>query len=80
MPGIIASSFLIFIPTTGDFITAALMGGPQDKMIGNFIQAQFGPINNWPMGATLSIFLMLWIAAIALVFLFITRTAQRKIA
>ena len=49
-------------------------------MIGNFIQLQFGPVNNWPMGATLSIVLMLWISAIALVFLFVTKKAQDKIA
>ncbi|MEO0370454.1 MAG: ABC transporter permease, partial [Pseudomonadota bacterium] len=80
MPGIIAASFLIFIPTTGDYITPALLGGPDGAMIGNFIQLQFGPVNNWPMGATLSIVLMLWIAAIALVFLFLTKKAQDKIA
>ena len=80
MPGIIAASFLIFIPTTGDYITPALLGGPDGAMIGNFIQIQFGAVNNWPMGATLSIVLMLWIAAIALVFLFITRRAQERIA
>ena len=80
MPGIIAASFLIFIPTTGDYITPALLGGPDGAMIGNFIQLQFGPVNNWPMGATLSIVLMLWISAIALVFLFVTKKAQDKIA
>ncbi|WP_422180683.1 ABC transporter permease [Aestuariivita sp.] len=80
MPGIIAATFLIFIPTTGDYITPALLGGPDGAMIGNFIQIQFGAVNNWPMGATLSIVLMLWIAAIALVFLFLTRKAQEKIA
>ena len=80
MPGVIAATFLIFIPTTGDYITPALLGGPDGAMIGNFIQIQFGAVNNWPMGATLSIVLMLWIALIALVFLFITRKAQEKIA
>ena len=80
IPGIIAGTFLIFIPTTGDYITPALLGGPDGAMIGNFIQIQFGAVNNWPMGASLSIVLMLWIAAIALVFLFLTRTAQEKIA
>ncbi|WP_050927712.1 ABC transporter permease [Aestuariivita boseongensis] len=80
MPGVIAACFLIFIPTTGDYITPALLGGPDGAMIGNFIQLQFGRVNNWPMGATLSIVLMLWISLIALVFLFITRKAQEKIA
>jgi spermidine/putrescine transport system permease protein len=80
MPGVIAACFLIFIPTTGDYITPALLGGPDGMMIGNFIQLQFGPVNNWPMGATLSIVLMLWISAIAVVFLFVTRKAQERIA
>ena len=80
MPGIIAASFLIFIPTTGDYITPALLGGPDGQMIGNFIQLQFGPVNNWPMGATLSIVLMAWIAAIGLAFLYLTRVAQKRLA
>lgn len=79
MPGVIAASFLIFIPTTGDYITPALLGGPDGLMIGNFIQVQFGPVNNWPMGAALSIVLMLWIAAIAVAFLVGTRKAQERL-
>ncbi len=78
MPGIIAATFLIFIPTTGDYITPALLGGPDGAMIGNFIQIQFGAVNNWPMGASLSIVLMLWIAAIAVVFLLLTRKVQER--
>ncbi|MEM7076011.1 MAG: ABC transporter permease [Pseudomonadota bacterium] len=80
MPGVIAACFLIFIPTTGDYITPALVGGPDAMMIGNLVQLQFGPMNNWPMGGALSIILMLWICAIALVFLFVTRKAQDKLA
>jgi spermidine/putrescine transport system permease protein len=80
MPGVISACFLIFIPTTGDYITPALLGGPDGMMIGNLIQAQFGPINNWPMGAALAIALMLWICAIAVAFLLVTRKAQERIA
>jgi len=79
MPGVIAASFLIFIPTTGDYITPALLGGPDGAMIGNFIQLQFGPVNNWPMGATLAIVLMFWIAAVALAFLLLTRKLQERL-
>jgi len=80
MPGVIAATFLIFIPTTGDYITPALLGGPDGAMIGNLIQLQFGPVNNWPMGAALSIVLMLWIAAVGLVFLFLMRTYRERVA
>ena len=49
-------------------------------MIGNFISAQFRAVNNWPMGATLSLVLAFWIAVVAVVFLFVTRKAQEKIS
>lgn len=48
-------------------------------MIGNLIQLQFGPVNNWPMGATLAIILMLTIAAIALVFLVLTKLVKDRL-
>lgn len=80
LPGIISASFLIFIPTTGDYITPALLGGPDGAMIGNLIQLQFGAVNNWPMGATLSIILMLSIATIGLIFLMLTRMGKERIS
>lgn len=80
MPGVLSAFFVIFIPTTGDYITPALLGGPDGAMIGNLIQLQFGPVNNWPMGAALSIVLTLWIAAIGLVFLGLTRIIERRAA
>jgi len=78
LPGVIAATFLIFIPTTGDYITPALLGGPDGAMIGNLIQLQFGPVNNWPMGAALAIVLGLWIAAVSVVFLLTTRIAKGR--
>lgn len=80
MPGVLAAFFLIFIPTTGDYITPALLGGPDGAMIGNIIQLQFGAVNNWPMGAALSIVLTLWIAAIGLVFLMMSHIVERRAA
>ena len=80
LPGVISASLLIFIPTTGDYITPALLGGPDGAMIGNLIQKQFGPINNWPMGAALSIILMLCIAGISLVFILLTLLVRKRIS
>ncbi|MFN3262997.1 MAG: ABC transporter permease [Pikeienuella sp.] len=80
MPGVLSAFFLIFIPTTGDYITPALLGGPDGAMIGNLIQLQFGAVNNWPMGAALSIVLTLWIAAIGLVFLVLSRILAERAA
>ncbi len=69
MPGVIAGTFLMFIPTVGDYVTAALVGGPDARMIGNLIQLQFGTINNWPMGAALAITMILAITVVGLMFL-----------
>lgn len=80
LPGVISASLLIFIPTTGDYITPALLGGPDGAMIGNLIQKQFGAINNWPMGATLSIILMLSIAAISLAFILLILFVRKRIS
>jgi spermidine/putrescine transport system permease protein len=78
MPGVISATFLIFIPTTGDYITPTLLGGPDGAMIGNLIQLQFGPVDNWPMGAALSIVLTLWIMAVAVVFLLLARILRER--
>lgn len=80
LPGVIAATLLIFIPTTGDYITPALLGGPDGMMIGNLIQKQFGAVNNWPMGATLAMILMLSIAVIALGFMFTTNFVRKRIS
>ena len=66
LPGVIAATLLIFIPTVGDFVTPALVGGPDGAMIANLIQVQFGRINNWPRGAALSLSMMVIIAVIAI--------------
>lgn len=73
LPGVIAATLLIFIPTVGDFVTPALVGGPDGTMIANLIQVQFGRINNWPRGAALALSMMVVIAAISLAYLGTTR-------
>jgi spermidine/putrescine transport system permease protein len=43
-----------------------LVGGSSGAMIGNIIQAQFGRANDWPLGAALSIVLMITVTFVAL--------------
>ncbi len=61
LPGIFAGSLLTFIPATGDFINAALLGTPRQFMIGNVIQAKFITILDYPTAAALSFILMTFI-------------------
>ena len=80
MPGVIAASLMIFIPTVADYVTPTLVGGPNGLMIANVIQTQFGRANNWPMGATLSISTMIIVTAIALVYMWLARKATERVA
>ncbi len=57
-PGIVAGTLLTFIPAAGDFINAALLGTPQQSMIGNVIQAKFLESLDYPSAAALSFILM----------------------
>ncbi|MFC4550273.1 MULTISPECIES: ABC transporter permease [Halorussus] len=58
MPGVVAGSLLVFIPSTGAYVIPDLLGGTDSQMIGNFIANQFGAAGNWPLGAAGSFTLM----------------------
>ena len=49
---------LTFIPASGDFINAALLGTSRQYMIGNVIQSKFLTILDYPTAAALSFILM----------------------
>ena len=53
--GAYAGLALVFLPAMGDFISAQLLGGPDNLMIGNLIQDKFFAGQNWPLGAALTI-------------------------
>jgi spermidine/putrescine transport system permease protein len=61
LPGIFAGSLLTFIPATGDFINALLLGTPRQFMVGNVIQSKFLVILDYPTAAALSFILMAFI-------------------
>lgn len=79
IPGIIAASLIIFIPTVGDYVTPALVGGSDGKMIANLIQVQFGAANNWPLGATLSLLSMFVVGLVAIGFVIVMRALGKWI-
>ena len=74
-PGIVAGSILVFVPSLGAYVTPRVLGGGKNMMIGNFIELQFGAGRNWPLGAALSMTLLI-IVTIAL--LFYVRAANRE--
>ncbi len=71
LPGVIAATVVVFIPTVGDYVTPMLVGGTDGLMIANMIQIQFGKANNWPLGAALAVTTMVAVtlAAVGVVLL-----------
>ncbi|MCA2011231.1 ABC transporter permease [Cereibacter sphaeroides] len=66
-PGFVAGSILVFIPSIGAYVTPRVLGGGRTMMLGNLIALQFGQGRNWPLGAALSMLLLIVVMA-ALVF------------
>ena len=73
-PGIIAGSILVFVPSLGAYVTPRVLGGGKQMMIGNFIDLQFGQGRNWPLGAALSMTLLIIVTGALLVY---TRYSNR---
>ncbi|MGV1794840.1 ABC transporter permease subunit [Rhizobium lusitanum] len=66
-PGIVAGSILVFVPSLGAYVTPRILGGGTQLMLGNLIELQFGQARNWPLGAALSLTLLL-VVTVALIF------------
>ncbi|MDE0113486.1 MAG: ABC transporter permease [Albidovulum sp.] len=78
MPGVLAASVIVFIPTIGDYVTPRLVGGPNGLLIANMIELQFKKANNAPLGSALAISAMLIVAVISVVFLWLNRRYIRS--
>ncbi|HVE03198.1 MAG TPA: ABC transporter permease, partial [Rhizomicrobium sp.] len=79
MPGVIAAAVVIFVPTTGDYVTPSLVGGSNGVMIANIIEVQFDKVGNWPLGAALAMASMATVAVLTLLFVSAVRAATGRI-
>jgi len=68
LPGVIAGFVFVLIPTTGEFITPLLVGGPNNQLFGNSIQAFFSATPDWNYGSVLAIALIVVVVVLTLVF------------
>ena len=67
-PGIVAGSILVFIPAIGAYVTPSVLGGGKNMMVANLIELQFGQGRNWPLGAALSIAVMVIVMIALLIY------------
>jgi spermidine/putrescine transport system permease protein len=58
LPGTLGAFFMVFIPTVGEYVTPLLVGGSRGLLYGNIIQDFFTDAANWPLGAALSMVML----------------------
>lgn len=67
LPGLFAGATFAFVLTLGDFLAPLLVGGPSSVMIANIVQSLFGTAYDWPLGAAISVCIL--VLTVCLLFL-----------
>jgi spermidine/putrescine transport system permease protein len=67
IPGLLAGATFAFVLSLGDFLAPLLVGGASGTMIANVVQSLFGAAFDWPLGAAISVCILL--ITISLLFL-----------
>ena len=69
LPGIVAGSIIVFIPSLGAYVTPDLLGGAKVILLGNLIQQQFMTARDWPFGSAIG-FIMIGLMMLAIIVYF----------
>ena len=68
MPGVVAASIIVFIPSLGAYVTPDLLGGGNTFLVGNVLQQQFLTVRDWPFGSAMGFILMIMVLAATLIY------------
>jgi spermidine/putrescine transport system permease protein len=74
IPGVLAGATFAFVLSLGDFLAPLLLGGPSGIMISNIVVSLFGAAYNWPLGAAISLCMLL----LVLTLLFVSENLEKK--
>lgn len=74
LPGLLAGATFAFVLTLGDFLGPLLVGGPSSIMIANIVQSLFGTAYDWPLGAAISVCILL----LTISLLFLTERLEKR--
>ena len=77
MPGVIAGSILVFIPSAGEFVIPNLLGGARTVMVGNLIQQQFLSARDWAFGSALAV--MLAVLLVVAIMFYVRKVGAEKL-
>lgn len=74
LPGLLAGATFAFVLSLGDFLAPLLVGGPSSIMIANIVQSLFGTAYDWPLGAAISVCILL----LTISLLFLTERLEKR--
>lgn len=74
IPGVLAGATFAFVLSLGDFLAPLLLGGPSGIMISNIVVSLFGAAYNWPLGAAISLCMLVLVVGL----LFLTERLEKK--
>jgi spermidine/putrescine transport system permease protein len=74
LPGVLAGATFAFVLSLGDFLAPLLLGGPSGIMISNIVVSLFGAAYNWPLGAAISLCMLVLILGL----LFLSESLEKK--
>ncbi|MGB2628870.1 MAG: ABC transporter permease [Candidatus Acidiferrum sp.] len=74
LPGLLAGATFAFLLSLGDFLAPILVGGPSSVMIANIVQNLFGAAFDWPLGAAISVCILLLTVSL----LFLTERLEKR--
>jgi spermidine/putrescine transport system permease protein len=74
IPGVLAGATFAFVLSLGDFLAPLLLGGPSGIMISNIVVSLFGAAYNWPLGAAISLCMLMLVVGL----LFLSETLEKK--
>ncbi|MFL6557600.1 MAG: ABC transporter permease [Bacillus sp. (in: firmicutes)] len=77
LPGIFAGSVMVFSLGVSSFVTPAILGGPQVKVMSFLTYEQVGIMLNWPYGSAIG-FLLIFIATITIIIYSKLLTSSKK--
>jgi len=74
IPGVLAGATFAFVLSLGDFLAPLLLGGPSGIMISNIVVSLFGAAYNWPLGAAISLCMLVLVVGL----LFLAERLERR--
>jgi len=74
IPGVLAGATFAFVLSLGDFLAPLLLGGPSGIMISNIVVSLFGAAYNWPLGAAISLCMLMLVLAL----IYLSESVEKK--